>query len=85
MAKQIFSRFLPSSARVNSEKRFVGLTSNRVREKGGKGKITVSAHWNKHFLMDALSSVSEQSVKSWPFLLLQLCRTVVLSGEASEI
>ena len=55
-------------------------------QKGGKGKVAVSVHWNKHFLRDALSSVSEQSLKSQPFfLLLGLCRTVALSGEASEI
>ncbi len=32
-------------------------------QKGRKAKSTVSAHWDKHFLRDALSSVSEQAVK----------------------
>ena len=42
-------------------------------------------YWNKHFLMDALSSVNEHSMKNRRLLLLGLCTTVVLSGEASEI
>lgn len=43
---------------------------------------TISVYWNKQHLTDALSSMSEQPVNNWPLL---LCRTIVLSEEASEI
>ena len=66
VAEQICSRFLPFSVTANNGK-MLCRTLPRIVEgpqphKGGEGKVTVSAHWNKHFLMDALSSVSEQSV-----------------------
>ena len=54
------------------------------------GKVTVLAHWDNHLLKAVLSSLSEQAMKRGkymyhPFLFLELCGTVVMNGEASEL
>ena len=57
-------------------------------QKGGKGKATISAHWDIHLFRAALSSVSEQAMKSAknrPFLLPGLHGTVAVNREASEL
>jgi hypothetical protein len=88
----VFGESKPSLCQYKTMgKRSVGLTSSRERAtatKGLQGQSHCIAHWDKHFLRDALASVSKQAVKrakNRQFLLLRFCRPVALSREASEI
>ena len=52
------------------------LTLNRIWATATKGGQALSVYLNGQFLMDALSSVSEQAVKNQSFLPLGLSETV---------